>query len=134
MLSMQLMHMINGCSMHNIGGSDQAFILALAAAWKVMFNLYESILISATSNLHVALPAGLATLSNAEYRCSTECLLIVADEMKDYEYYSLSQDVGHRAGSEHLIKMISYPLIDNNGHFRVRNFCLNIDSCGRTTE
>ena len=72
-------------------------------------------------------------LSNTEYKYSAECLLMVANEMKECKYYALSQDAGHRQGLEHLVKMISYPSKDRDGNPRIKNFCLDIDVCGNTT-
>ena len=58
---------------------------------------------------------------------------MVVGELKHCKYYALSQDAGHRVGLEHLIKMISYPWVDKNGNHRIRNFCLDMDTCGKTT-
>ena len=124
------MHMIAGFSMHNCGVSDQAFSLALAVAWKVLF--LEIGLDISNEQLLNGTPFQ-TTLSNAEYQCSAECLLMVADEMKDCKYYALSQDAGHRAGLEHLVTMIRYPSKDKNSNLRVKNFCLDIDACGKST-
>ena len=74
------------------------------------------------------------TLVNAEYQLSAECLLMVAKEMRESEYYALSQDAGHRSGLEHLVKMISYPKKDKDGHLCIGNFCLDIDASGKTAQ
>ena len=71
------------------------------------------------------------TFLNAEYKCSVEFLLMVANEMKECKYYALSQDAGHRQRLEHLAKMISYPSKDHDGNPRIKNFCLDIDVCGK---
>ena len=61
-------------------------------------------------------------------------MLMVANEMKEWQCYSLGQDAGHRAELEHLVKMISYPPKDKNGDLRIKNFCFDITSCGKTIE
>ena len=129
-LSKQSMRLIAGFSMHNRGGSDQAFSLTLAVAWKVLF-LEIDIEIN-NEQLANGTPCQ-TTLSNAEYRCASECFLMVVGKLKHCKYYALSQDAGHRAGLEHLIKMISYPWVDKNGNRLIRNSCLDIDTCIKTT-
>ena len=101
-LSKRSMRMIAGFSLHNSGGSDQAFSLALAVAWKALF--LEIDLDVTNEQLAIGTPCQ-TTFSNAEYKCSAECLLMVANEMKECKYYALSQGAGHRQGLEHLVKI-----------------------------
>ena len=76
-LSKRLMCMITGFSLHNSGGFDQACVLVLAVAWKILFLEID---VGVTNEQLANGTLCQTAFSNAEYKCSTECLLMVANE------------------------------------------------------
>ena len=46
----------------------------------------------------------------------------------------MGQDGGNRKGDDHLVKVISYVIVDEDGNETVEKFCVDIDPCGKTSD
>ena len=125
--------MIVGFGLQNTGGSDESSQIALACAFKVVF--MEMGLNVTNEQIARGTPCQ-TTLANHEFRVASECLMLVAREMNEsgVKHYALSQDGGNKKGLEHLVKMVSYLSKDDEGRRRIINFCLDIDTCGKTRD
>ena len=78
-----------------------------------------------------------STLANYEPKIAAESQMAVFDEMKNVKYFALGQDAGNKGTKtknlEHLIKVIHYPVFDENGNVvAYGRFCLDVDVTGKT--
>ena len=132
-MSREGLRMLAAGSLHNSGGSDEGTLFCVYFAWKALFA--EVGLRISNEAIARGCPKS-DCFRGGEIRLGLECYLNRMRRLRKFgvKHYGMGQDGGNRKGDDHLVKVIAYVIVDEDGNETVEKFCVDIDPCGKTSD
>ena len=119
----------------NTGGSDFGTSMMIAATVSVIIDemgLHDKVTFDSIAH---GCPSE-SSLANAESDLAAMSFLNSCKDIRDSGAKSgyITTDKGHRKGMDHLVKVLHYPAIDEDGNPVIRHVVLDADRCGSTSQ
>lgn len=117
--------------LHNYGGSDEAFEMAICGTFDMLF--HEIGFECTSEQLGKSCPSQ-RTIARYELHLAVDCCLKVLQEMKDdgAKVAGIMTDHGHRWYQDHFVVVVCWSGYDSDDKRTLKFFCPSIDSAGHS--